>query len=504
MLSTRTSIDAPLLTSLVHAAWAADVDPRSSGHRFRTETAEKLLAEGAVALVAVNELDEVLGCVFLASTSTEVELMKLAVPFARSQGVGSFLVDAALKKARALGAEQVRLAVSVYQPHLVRYYARFGFTVAVGEPYLHASPLSPPPIVMLADLTNKSGPGQSSSVDLVGTTVRALTTSGLAIIPTETVYGLAALATDPVAVRRVFATKGRPVDHPLIVHIANAEALDYWATAVPEGARRLAAAFWPGPLTLVLRKHQSVLAEVTGGLDTVGLRVPNHPLALAVIASLGEGAGVAAPSANRFGRVSPTTAAAAANELADVLLPTDVVLDGGPSTVGVESTIVDMTTEPPTILRPGGLPVEAIEELLQQRVNRHPLGPSRAPGMLASHYAPRAGVLLAGPDNLRLVVRDALLRTRQVGVLGPVESVAELPESVVRLQAPDRYVGETLAPVLYERLREADELGLDVLVVSVPPEEGMGWAVADRLRRAAHGSAHQTQRPDQTQRPGKD
>jgi L-threonylcarbamoyladenylate synthase len=311
----------------------------------------------------------------------------------------------------------------------------------------------------------------------------ALQSGHLVVLPTETVYGLGALASDPVAVRRVFATKGRPVDHPLIVHVATANAVDFWAIEVSAEARCLAGAFWPGPLTLIFKRHPAVIDEVTGGLDTVALRVPDHPVTLEILGLLPDGAGIAAPSANRFGQVSPTTAHAAADDLRAYLLPDDLVVDGGPCAIGVESTILDMTTEPPTVLRPGGLTIESIEKLLGRQVERNATGPSRAPGMLAAHYAPRASVLLVDPANAADSVQRLLQEGHKVGFLGP--SSLPVDSSVVWLAAPDPYDGATLAPVLYERLRDADRLAVDVLVVVTPAETGLGWAVADRLRRAA-------------------
>ncbi|HEX8536244.1 MAG TPA: L-threonylcarbamoyladenylate synthase, partial [Cystobacter sp.] len=211
-------------------------------------------------------------------------------------------------------------------------------------------------------------------------------------MPTETVYGLAANAEDELAVRRVFAIKGRPATHPLIVHVADAQALSSWARLVPEHAWRLAEAFWPGPLTLVLPRSPRATDAVTGGQDTVALRVPHHPLARAVLEALG--GGVAAPSANRFGRVSPTTAE---HVRADLGADVDLVLDGGPCTVGVESTIVDLSQEEPAVLRPGGLAVEELSRVLGRPVPVRVSSTVRVSGSLASHYAPRAGVVLAEP-----------------------------------------------------------------------------------------------------------
>jgi L-threonylcarbamoyladenylate synthase len=308
--------------------------------------------------------------------------------------------------------------------------------------------------------------------------VAALRAGRLAVLPTETVYGLGADAADPHAVARVYAVKGRPADHPVIVHLADAAALDAWAARVPAYARRLAVGCWPGPLTLVLPRHDRVGDHVTGGQPTVGLRVPDHPLTLRVLMELD--AGVAAPSANRFGRVSPTTAAHVLAELADALVPgADVVLDGGACDVGVESTILDCTGDAPVVLRPG-----AVSAALVARVGgvapvaRAEGARVRAPGTLLSHYAPQARVRLVAGDGLPGSDESA---APTVGLLAPVEVVT--PRGVVRLGAPTD--AAAYAQGLYAALREADALGLDE-VWAVPPEGGeLGEAVRDRLTRAA-------------------
>ncbi len=313
--------------------------------------------------------------------------------------------------------------------------------------------------------------------------VRILRRGGLVAIPTETVYGLAADASNPAAVQRLYEVKGRPPGHPVIVHIAGIEALPRWASRIPEDARRLAEAFWPGPLTLVLPRTAATVDEVTGGRDTVGLRVPNHPLALALLRAFD--GGLAAPSANRFGRVSPTSAE---DVRADLGGDVDLVLDGGSCVVGVESTIVDCSEEgaPPVILRPGGVTAEQIEAVLGHPVRRTPDGPSRAPGMLPAHYAPRARVVVVEDPGAALAAATAHAAAGdRTGLLTPRKATAA--NGVVTLVAGD--TPEAYAAVLYDRLREADRLGLDLLVVVPPPAEGMGVAVRDRLARAAAGSA---------------
>jgi L-threonylcarbamoyladenylate synthase len=305
--------------------------------------------------------------------------------------------------------------------------------------------------------------------------VTVLQRGGLVAFPTETVYGLGADATDPTAVGRVFAVKGRPPDHPLIVHVAGTEELARWAEAVPACARRLVDALWPGPLTLVVRRADHVLDVVTGGWPTVALRSPAHPVAQALLEAFG--GGIAAPSANRFGRVSPTTADDVRNDLgADV----DLVLDGGPCRVGVESTIVDCTSDLVTLLRPGGVPVEVLEGVLGGPVARTPeAGAPAAPGSLPAHYSPRARVVVA--TSVSDGQERAASATGRRGLLLP--GPGEVPDGVTLLVADQDPAG--YAQVLYARLREADHLGLDVLVVVPPVEEGLGVAVADRLRRAA-------------------
>jgi L-threonylcarbamoyladenylate synthase len=312
---------------------------------------------------------------------------------------------------------------------------------------------------------------------------------GLVGFPTETVYGLGADAASPGALRRLFAVKGRPADHPVIVHIAAGDQLDRWAVDVPPAARLLAATFWPGPLTLILRRARHVADEVTGGRETVGVRTPDSPVALALLRAFD--GGIAAPSANRFGQVSPTTAAAVRAELGDEV---DIVLDGGPCRIGVESTIVDCTVDAPTIVRLGAIDADAVGRILGQAVRYAADGAVAAPGTLASHYAPRARVEVIEGDALAATARVYCARGCRVGVIAPktadaardgideIDGIAGIA-GVDVLAAPadaDEY-----ARVLYERLRDADRRDLDVLLVVAPAEAGIGAAVADRLRRAA-------------------
>lgn len=307
--------------------------------------------------------------------------------------------------------------------------------------------------------------------------VDVLRRGGLVAFPTETVYGLGADAENPDALRRLFAVKGRPLDHPVIVHLADADTLAGWAESVPSTARRLTDACWPGPLTVIVRRAARVPDEVTGGRDTVGLRVPDQPLARALLRAFG--GGIAAPSANRFGRVSPTTAA---HVRADLGGDVDLVLDGGPCRVGVESTIVDCSVEPPVIARLGGVAREVIEGLLGGPIAVLDRGGVAAPGTLPAHYAPRARVhVVAGTDVARRA-EELQGRGYRVGVLA-LEGTAGLPEGLMVLDAP-RAVDE-YAQVLYARLRDADAHGLDDLLVVPPPEVGLGEVISDRVRRAA-------------------
>jgi L-threonylcarbamoyladenylate synthase len=306
-----------------------------------------------------------------------------------------------------------------------------------------------------------------------------LAAGGLVAFPTETVYGLGADASREDAVGRIFEVKGRPRAHPLIVHLALGARLEDWASDVPELARRLAAAAWPGPLTLILRRGARVAAAATGGADTVGLRVPAHPLAQALLRAFG--GGVAAPSANRFGAVSPTTADHVA---ADLRGDVDYVLDGGPCEVGVESSIVDLSRGRPVLLRPGGLPREAIEAIAGPLAAADALAPA-APGTLESHYAPRARVIAVDPGEVVAAVTAAHAEHRgEVAVLAPAAAFARWPHLPARAYPlPDDAAG--MARELYAALRELDASGVDVVIAALPPAAGLGEAVGDRLRRAA-------------------
>jgi L-threonylcarbamoyladenylate synthase len=310
--------------------------------------------------------------------------------------------------------------------------------------------------------------------------------AGAAIgLPTETVYGLAADAGSPEAVAKIFSAKGRPADHPLIVHVASADAAKAWAATWPEAADKLAAAFWPGPMTLIVRRAAHVLDAVTGGQDTVGIRVPSHPVAQAVLRQFaGDGhanAGLAAPSANQFGHVSPTTAAHVAAEFPDRAL---MILDGGACDVGVESTIVDVSGEHVRILRPGRVRASEIERVLGAPLAEHGSDVPRVSGALASHYAPRTQTLMLATPRLKMQLRAF----RQAQVKQPMRCVithsfdAEPAGHLraIRLAAD----AETWEYELYALLRTLDEERYATLIIEAPPETPEWDAVNDRVKRA--------------------
>lgn len=306
--------------------------------------------------------------------------------------------------------------------------------------------------------------------------VAILRRGGLVAFPTETVYGLGADAANEAAVRRIFAVKHRPANHPVIVHIPDASHLSRWAIELPEAARTLAAVFWPGPLTLVLKRAPHTPDVVTGGQDTVGLRVPFHPLALDLLRAFD--GGIAAPSANRFGRLSPTTADHVRAELGrDV----DLVLDGGPCEVGIESTIVDLCGTVPRLLRPGRISADAIAAVIGTRPVAAGHGAPRAPGGLPSHYAPRTPMRLVPADGLRAAIEEVAQHGRRAAVFAR-HSTPPLT-NVIEVTAPDSAVD--YAHAMYGALRRLDEAGADLLLVEAVPDEPEWLAVRDRLTRAA-------------------
>ena len=304
----------------------------------------------------------------------------------------------------------------------------------------------------------------------------------LVAIPTETVYGLAADARSPQAVAKIFAAKGRPADHPLIVHVSDMAQLPSWAVQIPDSAYALASSFWPGPLTLILKRHPDVPDAVTGGQNTVGLRVPAHPLALTLLREFGSG--IAAPSANKFGRISPTTAQHVRDEFGDSL----PVLDGGACAVGIESTIVDLSRETPAILRPGQISRAAIAEVIGDIMKSGSMEQGTDPrvsGSLEAHYAPGTSLQLVTPADLAATVQQALARGLRVAVLARHTAPAGAPAAVWDC-APA--AAPAYAHDLYASLRRLDALCCDLIVVEAPPPHAEWAGIADRLRRAAAGS----------------
>jgi len=310
---------------------------------------------------------------------------------------------------------------------------------------------------------------------LIAKAVDLLRSGGLVALPTETVYGLGADAENELAVRRIFAAKGRPPSHPLIVHVLDATAAWSWTREFPEAAGRLAAAFWPGPLTLVLRRSGRAADAITGGQDTVALRAPGHPVMRQVLAAFG--GGIAAPSANRFGRVSPTRAEHVRADLGDAV---DLILDAGPCPIGIESTIVDVSGEHPGLLRPGAVSPEEIERVLGRPLGAAP-SHVRAPGLLRSHYAPSASVELVAEEEIPGRAEALQREGRKVAVIAPGGS--ELPPGAREFPIAADSAG--FARDLYATFREIDRQGFDIILVVSPPSSGLGWAIRDRLARAA-------------------
>lgn len=340
---------------------------------------------------------------------------------------------------------------------------------------------------MSVPLTSRTRLVPATPENIVGA-ADVLRGGGLVAFPTETVYGLGAAAEQPAAVRAMFAAKGRPPDHPVIVHLADADRIDEWAVDIPPSAHRLAEAFWPGPMTLVLRRSKRASDLVTGGLETVGLRVPGHPVAQALLLEFDEA--IAAPSANRFGRVSPTTAQHVLDELHGRI---PLILDGGACSVGLESTIIDLSGERPAILRPGAVTAEQVAAVLNEPIAGPHAAAPRVSGSLASHYAPRARVeLVAWPDLARRAAELAAAGQRVAVVVRGGREPNDLPpgEEIVVIRLPLDEMGQ--AHELYAALRQVDALHCHVALATPPQERGLGTAIADRLRRAAGPREHET------------
>ena len=308
-----------------------------------------------------------------------------------------------------------------------------------------------------------------------------LRAGGVVAFATETVYGLGADAASAAAVAKIYQLKGRPADHPVIVHLAAAHPLERWARDIPATARRLAERFWPGPLTLILRRAATVLDAVTGGQDTVALRVPSHPVAQALLAAFD--GGVAAPSANRFGRVSATTAAHVREEFGASV---ELVLDGGACDVGIESTIVDVSGVSPVLLRPGGIALSALEAVLGAPLSRATRDAPRAPGTLKAHYAPVTPLMLVEADVAPGLIASLVRQEKKVAVLS-LSALRPLLPGLTWIAAPGDPQG--YAHALYASLRELDASRSDLIVAESPPQRPEWAAVLDRLTRAAAGSA---------------
>jgi L-threonylcarbamoyladenylate synthase len=320
----------------------------------------------------------------------------------------------------------------------------------------------------------------------IAAAARLLEQGRLVALPTETVYGLGADAENPAAVARIYAAKGRPQDHPVIVHVAPGADLAHWATDIPPEAQQLADAFWPGPLTMILKRAAHIPDAVSGGQDTVGLRCPDHPVAIALLQAFKGGkGGVAAPSANKFGHVSPTTARHVHDEF-DGDGTVDAVLDGGQSQVGIESTIVDLSrlaSHGPVLLRPGQISAEAIAAVIDRLPAAPDAAAPRASGTLESHYAPHTPVAM----QERAVLLATLTRLHGAGRKVALIHYSDLPAAHASVRLPP--LPDGFAHALYAALRDMDGHGADLILVEAPPQEGAWLGVNDRLRRAAHGSS---------------
>jgi L-threonylcarbamoyladenylate synthase len=314
----------------------------------------------------------------------------------------------------------------------------------------------------------------SCTTDTIRDAAAALRAGHLVAFPTETVYGLGADARNPTAVKRIYEVKGRPSDHPLIVHISSINQLGKWASEIPDYAIALGRNFWPGPMTLILKRTEMAEDFITGAQDTVGLRVPSDPIALALIQEFEKisNSAIAAPSANRFGQVSPTSSSDVYEELGEFLANSDIVLNGGNSSIGIESTIIDCTGSAPTILRPGYVTKEEIYLKLGIKCKGSTTQASvRFSGSFEKHYAP----------NCKVVIGETVLNGAGFFALEEVDT----PENMIRLGSPRTI--EDFARVLYSTFRKADREGLEVLIVSVPKVEGLGEAIFERISKAAKG-----------------
>src|SRR5438067_5257146 len=318
-----------------------------------------------------------------------------------------------------------------------------------------------------------------ASAAAIAEAARLLSAGKLVAFPTETVYGLGADAANEDAVREIFAAKGRPADHPVIVHIADARELPGWVGAVPNGAALLAQAFWPGPLTLVLPRAPAVSGVITGGQDSVGVRVPSHPVARALLSEFG--GGIAAPSANRFGHVSPTSAAHVA---ADLDGAPAIILDGGSCDVGIESTIVGFRGDDAVLLRPGAIGIDELARVLGHAPHEPDSAAPRVSGSRTSHYAPRTPASLLRADALRAELAHLIERDEAVAVLG---RTIERPDDLTGVWIAAPRGDADYARELYANLRALDAANADVILIEAPPDDPAWLAVRDRLIRATSG-----------------
>ena len=323
----------------------------------------------------------------------------------------------------------------------------------------------------------------------IAAAVKQLRAGGTVAFPTETVYGLGADIAIPSAIREIYEIKGRPTDHPLIVHIAHISQLSHWAIEIPESAWKLATHFWPGPLTLILKRSQHVPQYVTGGQNTVGLRIPDHPVARALLNALGPETALAAPSANRFGRISPTTAAHVQDELGQNV---NLVLDGGACQVGLESTIVSFDNNKVSVLRPGGIPLSDLETVLNDKITikNHHKTTIRAPGTLTSHYAPATPLEICPTQTIwqrthELEIQNlcAAVITWSVSKSNPMTN-----KNIVQFAMPQEPIAYGIQ--LYATLRQFDQKGFDRLLVEAPPDNSAWLAITDRFQRASHNNTN--------------
>jgi L-threonylcarbamoyladenylate synthase len=311
------------------------------------------------------------------------------------------------------------------------------------------------------------------TADAIANAAAALQSGALVAFPTETVYGLGADATNESAVAHIYSVKGRPADHPLIVHIGQLSQLEQWAIDIPEYAIALARDYWPGPMTLILKRSEKAKDFITGGQESVGVRIPANPIALALLRDFA--GGIAAPSANRFGAISPTTAQAVKDEISQYLNPKrDLILDGGPCLVGVESTIIECLEDQPRILRPGAITAEMIEETTGLKI-KNSKSQTRASGLLDTHYAPNAKVFLLDPVN------PVVASIAGMGFIAAANH--QTPDGAIRLSAPTS--NDEYARGLYEALREGDRKNLPAIYVIPPSGDGVAIAIRDRLQRAS-------------------